>query len=144
MRILLVVLAAMLAASGWGQILGVAQPGSVASTWRTGGSWNGRLWKTLGANEHIIFLAAYSDAVQQVTISTTEDFQHFSKLSDAFWPRGLGTTEVCAALDVFYGTPENTLISIANAIQVIALRSSGTDEPAVQQVIADLRARASR
>lgn len=143
MGIRLIVFAVMLAAPGWGQILGGAEPGSVASTWRTGGSWNGRLWKKLDANAQIVFLAAYSNAVQQVTITVTDDFQHFSKLSDTFWPRGLGTSEVGAALDVFYGTPENAPISIANAIGVIALRSSGMDDVHLDKTIADLRARAS-
>ncbi|MBZ5677116.1 MAG: hypothetical protein LAP61_22965 [Acidobacteriia bacterium] len=123
----------------------------VTSSWKTGGSWNGRFWRTLDANEKGIFLFAHSDAVRYVTIastiatdSTPDGYEHFKLLNKVLWPQSLTIGEVLAALDLFYVTPENRPISIPNAVCVIAERSSGADEATVQKNITDLRAEAGR
>ncbi|MBS1876824.1 MAG: hypothetical protein JSU00_26660 [Acidobacteria bacterium] len=52
--------------------------------------------------------------------------------------RSMDNNDRCAALDRFYGTPEYAVITIADALEVIAARASGEDEAAINKMISGL------
>jgi hypothetical protein len=117
----------------------------VLSTRKTGGAWNGRFWKQLSAEEKRVFLFGYSDGVEQVTIAAgAGSFERYKQINKMFWASALTIDEVRSALNVFYETPENSPISISNAIYLISKRSEGASEAELQKEIADLRARATK
>lgn len=141
-RIILLALA-VLSCGAWAQDAKTADTES--ATWKTAGQWNGRFWRTLDSDRKIIFLLAYSNAVDQVTILMTEgNFDRFLTASKKFWPKGLTIKEIQNSLDRFYDTPENGPIGIPNVLMfVIAERLSGTDEATIQKKVIDLRQRSA-
>lgn len=117
----------------------------VLATWRTGTIWwNGRFWRDLSEAEKNVFLFGYSNGVEFVAIASGGSLEGYKKLSKIFWPQTLTGAEVRASLDRFYETPENGPIGIPDAIRMIAKRSEGVGEEAIQKMITDLRAGASK
>ncbi len=143
----LLALAVMLSALGWAQGAPSARGPSaeVLSTWRTGGSLNGRFWREAGASQKRLFLLGYYDGVSHLcTLGSDGDFERYKQTMKAVWAVNLTIREVGAGLDAFYETAENSPIAIANAIHIVSLRSEGTDETILQKQIAELRARATQ
>jgi len=113
-------------------------------TWQTGTLMNGRFWKTLDDGEKLAFVVGYANAIDFVSYKATSTFPDYRSFNGKFWPSSLIYGEVKSALDRFYETPENGQIAVAPALQVVAARSTGTDEEAVQKLIVALRAAASK
>ena len=120
------------------------QSDSLIATWKTSGQWNGRFWRTLSETDKNIFLFGYSNAVDMVTIATSEEFSIQQEKSNLFWPRGLTVAEVRTSLDKIYETPENGPIGICTALYLISKRVMGIDETTIQKMIVDARARATK
>jgi len=107
---------------------------------KTAGSFNGRFWRTCSETEKDIFLFGYSDGLDMIAIATSSDYSKYKIVRKKYWADSLTASEVRAALDRFYDTPENGPIAISNAIVAIARRSEGLDEESVQKLIYNLRA----
>jgi ABC-type tungstate transport system substrate-binding protein len=74
----------------------------IAATMKTGGNWNGRFWKELGANDKTVFVLAYGSAVTNVSIAMSGgNMDRYKKISSVFWPNALTGTEVVSALNNF-------------------------------------------
>jgi len=118
------------------------------ATYKTGGQYNGRFWKSLESNEKIVFVFGYKSAVREATIAfAAGDRDRYNKLVEVakiFWPGGLTGAEISSALDHFYETPENGPIIISDALEVVARRLTGEDEGTLQKLISDLRASAGK
>jgi len=98
--------------------------------------FNGRFWKTLNFEEKGVFVFAYSNAVDEVTIIATKGSPS-SKLASLFSPRGLTGREIVGALDKFYDAPENATVAIAAALMSIAERTAQLDKATVEKILED-------
>lgn len=56
------------------------------------------------------------------------------------FPSSLTPAEIIMALNRFYDTPENGIISLPAAFKIIAQRVNGADDQTIQKAIADIRA----
>ena len=72
------------------------------------------------------------------------DIDEQDKIHDEWWPQQLTFNENAQALDRFYDQPENRMIAIVDALKVVAARSKGASEDAVQAMISGFRALASK
>jgi len=95
---------------------------------KSGGLYNGRMWKALTADYKILWLDVTANGV----IYTAGIMNSTDKLSLLF-PLTLTFGEVSQSLDVFYATPENMPIPIVSALQIVNMKASGVDPAVVEE-----------
>ncbi len=105
---------------------------------------NGRYWKAITGNEKIAFVLAYGDAIDQIALKTSDNFDRYKAVMKPFWPGSLTGNEIVSALDNFYVMPENGPIAVSSALEIIAQRTFGADEATIQKAITELRAAAAK
>jgi hypothetical protein len=108
---------------------------------------NGRHW-VQGKMDEIqkaVFLVGYMHGVRYETrlMSLMKDKtarELARTLGDSMmWPNHLSVGEVQSLLDKFYETPENLSISIPKAIFIVAMKTSGQSNSAIEKMINEFR-----
>ena len=88
----------------------------------TDGPLNGQLWRLISPEAKAAFILGFSEAL----------WVEKGEAKSKYFPLRLQADELSAYLDRFYENPENIIIPVFAALEVITLRSNGTDPQALE------------
>ena len=111
-----------------------ASVASLPSESKSAGLYNGRWWKFLDGPDKVLWLDTYANGVVYAA-GVTGNADKIKLLL----PLQLTFVEVSKSLDTFYETPENAPIPIASALQIVTMKSAGTDQAAIDLQINGFR-----
>lgn len=105
------------------------------TTVRTAGMSNGRYWKTLSAEDKVIWFLAYADGVAGGAMFFGGGMQKAATIL----PMQLTPAESREALDRFYDLPENLPLPLSAGIFLVSFKASGAEVKAVEDLTAQFR-----
>jgi hypothetical protein len=104
---------------------------------------DGRLWNDMTPQVKGFYLIGYLDAVGFVSVNTTRSPEEFHALHSRFYPSSSGGAQMIDSLNSFYANPQNVLIGIPWAIQLMAAKASGVGAAEIEKRTETLRSAAA-
>jgi len=107
-----------------------------SSAIETAGLSNGRRWSRMEINDRLIYIIAYHDGLMAGVfyLGSGTQKEKIARLAEMY-PATMTLTEIGVAIDTFYNTPENALISVPRAMSFIAMKAAGVQQAEIDRLL---------